>query len=124
MKRLTNMALAVVFFLMAFGGSAFAQYEWGQGMVNVNTASRDELVWFLGQTKVGNAQELADNILAYRDANGPLSSVNDLKNVGGIDQIALDSIRYRVKVDGETIYDPEVVLPAPGNNEPYRPDRP
>ena len=124
MKRLTDIALAVVVLMIVSGGSAFAQNEWGQGMVNVNTASRDELVWFLGQAKTGNAQELADNIITYRDANGPFTGINDLRNVGGIDSVALKSIRLLVKVSGNTMYDPEAVRPAPGNDEPYRPSRP
>jgi competence ComEA-like helix-hairpin-helix protein len=113
MKRLNFISTALVVLMLAFGGTAFASHEFGNGEVNVNTATKDQLVWFLGQTGVGNASMIADNIIAYRDSNGPFDRLADLKKVKGIDQAALDRISFRAKVTGMTNYDPEVVTPNP-----------
>lgn len=130
MKRQIKTAIALVIMMITLSGAAFAQQtvsvyetEWGQGQVNVNTATRDQLIWFLGQTNIGNPDKLADSILAYRNANGPFDTVDELKNVQGIDPTALYRLQYRVKVTGTTDYDPELVLPAPGTDEPYRPSK-
>jgi competence ComEA-like helix-hairpin-helix protein len=82
--------------------------------VNVNTATRDQLVWFLGQGGIGMPGAIADNILAFRNVNGPFDKLTDLKKVKGISDSVFDKIRYRVKISGSTDYDPESVVPAPG----------
>jgi competence ComEA-like helix-hairpin-helix protein len=64
-----------------------------QGMVDINTASVQEL-----QTVPGIDQTLAQNIVSYRDVNGPFASVDDLSKVQGMDQQKLDSIRSSVMV--------------------------
>lgn len=129
MKRFYPKAIFLVMFTLAFGIQAHAtrtinvyEHDFGHGQVNVNTATRDQLQWFLGQSNIAKPDELADNILAYRDAHGPFDTVSDLKNVKGVDQTVLYWIHYRVKTRGITNYDPLVVLPAPGNDEPYRRD--
>lgn len=47
--------------------------------VNINTASREELMTLsgIGQTK-------ADSIIAYRQANGPFQSIEEIKQIDGI----------------------------------------
>lgn len=114
MKRLHHISVALVVLMLAFGGTALASHALGKGEANVNTATRDQLVWFLGQSGISGAPMIADNIIAYRDANGPFNSSTDLLKVKGIDSAVLDKIRYRVKVTGTTDYDPETVVPAPG----------
>lgn len=47
--------------------------------ININTATKEELMTLPG---IGETRALA--ILAYRQENGPFSSVEDLKNVEGI----------------------------------------
>ncbi len=47
--------------------------------VNINTASREELMTISG---IGEAK--ADSIIAYRSENGSFSSIEDIKNVSGI----------------------------------------
>ena len=114
MKRLHIIA-ALMVLMLALSGSAFAAHQYGKGQVNVNTASRDQLVWFLGQSNIGNVDKIADNIIAYREANGPLASVDDLMKVKGINTTNFDSIKVRVKVSGRTDYDPEAESLAPGH---------
>jgi len=62
-------------------------------MVDVNTASAQEL-----QSVPGIDQTLAQNIVSYREANGPFSSVDDLLKVQGMDQQKLDSIRSSITI--------------------------
>jgi competence ComEA-like helix-hairpin-helix protein len=124
-------AIALALFMLAFCGSAFAapgvnvyEHQLGKGQVNVNTATKDQLVWFIGQSNVGvSASTPAENILAYRDANGPFNTMSDLKNVKGINDTVLYWLHFRVKTRGLTNYDPEETVPAPGNNFPFRPDQ-
>ena len=61
--------------------------------IDVNTATADELVTIPGLDKT-----LAQNIVDYREANGPFASVDDLSRVTGMDQQTLDSIRGWVTV--------------------------
>jgi competence ComEA-like helix-hairpin-helix protein len=124
MKKTKVMFLALGVFLLAMSGVSYGMHQYGKGQVNVNTATKDQLVWFLGQTGIGDASMIADNILAYRTANGPFGELTDLMKVKGIDETVLDKIRYRVKVSGDTDYDPEAENPAPDQmktqpNSPY-----
>lgn len=47
--------------------------------LNINTASRDELDNILGL-----GPDLAEDIVTYRELNGPFKSWDDLKNIEGI----------------------------------------
>lgn len=61
--------------------------------VDINTASAQEF-----QNVPGIDATLAQNIVSYRDANGPFSSVDDLTKVQGMDKQKLDSIRNSLTV--------------------------
>ena len=79
------MALAVAFAaLFALPASA---------VVNINTASKDELIALPG---IGPAK--AQAIVDYRKLNGPFKTVDDLKNVKGIGAKRLDKLRAELTV--------------------------
>jgi competence ComEA-like helix-hairpin-helix protein len=61
--------------------------------VDINTASAQEF-----QSVPGIDAALAQNIVSYRDANGPFSSVDDLSKVQGMDRQKLDQVRNHFTV--------------------------
>lgn len=63
------------------------------GLISLNRASAQEL-----ESLPGVGPVLADRIVAFRDANGPFSQVEDLLQVPGIGEAKLASIRDLVRV--------------------------
>lgn len=63
-------------------------------IVNVNTANAEELATL---PNIGPA--LAERIIAYREANGPFSTLAELDNVSGIGPSTLENIAERVSFD-------------------------
>lgn len=61
--------------------------------VNINTATKDELVALSG---IGPAK--AQAILDYRKANGPFKTVDDLRNVKGIGAKRMEKLRADITV--------------------------
>ena len=64
------------------------------GKVHLNRATEAEL-----QTVSGIGQKRAQDIIAYREANGPFRSVEDLKNVSGIGEKTLEKLKDAFTVD-------------------------
>lgn len=54
------------------------------GKVNLNTAGKEELM-----TLSGIGESRADAIIAYREANGPFGSVEEIMNIEGIKERCL-----------------------------------
>ena len=63
-------------------------------LVNLNTATEADF-----QTISGIGQKRAQDIIAYREANGRFKSVDDLKNVPGIGAKTLEKLKEYVTVD-------------------------
>ena len=63
------------------------------GRVNINTASKDEL---MGLPGIGGSKE--DAIIAYRDSNGGFSAPEDIKNVKGIGDSTYESLKDYITV--------------------------
>src|ERR1041384_3556744 len=89
MKKLV---LAFAIWLAAVG-MAFAA-------VNVNTASKDELV-----SVKGIGEKRAQAIIDYRTKNGPFKTVDDLEKVPGIGPGLMKQIKPQVSVSGQTTVD-------------------
>ena len=64
------------------------------GFVNLNTETEADF-----QTISGIGQKRAQDIIAYREANGKFKSVDDLKNVTGIGAKTLEKLKEYVTVD-------------------------
>jgi len=82
MKKLALTLLLILFFATA----ALAK-------VNINTAGADELVTVNGIGKVK-----AEAIVAYRTANGPFKTVDDLAKVKGLGGKNLEKIKNDITV--------------------------
>ena len=65
----------------------------GSGLINVNTASADELEKLPG---IGPA--LAERIVSHRQAHGPFASLDDLTDVPGIGRAKLEALRSEATV--------------------------
>ena len=96
----------IVLALMAVAAGAGAADAGSSGVVNVNTASVDELQYL---PRVGPA--LAGRILEFREANGPFKGVDELVAVRGIGETSLENLKPFVTVSGETTLAEKVKLP-------------
>lgn len=63
-------------------------------LVNINAASAESLSGLPGIGEV-----LAERIIAYREAHGPFTSVEELMRVEGIGEGKLDGIRNEIYLD-------------------------
>lgn len=63
------------------------------GKVNLNTAGKEELM-----TLSGIGESRADAIIAYREANGPFGSVEEIMNIEGIKEKMFEKIRGSIEV--------------------------
>jgi len=90
---------AAVLLVLGLAGSAPAAKSAGAstGVVNINTASSEELQLLPG---VGPAR--ADAIVAMRKQQGAFKSVDELKQVKGIGDAMLERIRPHATLSGRT----------------------
>ena len=65
----------------------------GDGMVDINSADRDTLM-----TLPGIGQSKADKIIAYREANGGFSSIEDIMLVAGIKEGLYNKVKDKICV--------------------------
>lgn len=65
----------------------------GDGLVDINTASLEEL-----DKLPGIGPSIAQRIIAYREDNGPFGSIDDILNVSGIGSAIFDEIENLITV--------------------------
>jgi competence protein ComEA len=92
MKRATMavITLLTVALMMAWAVPAMAE---DMGKVNINTATRDQLM-----TLSGIGASYADRIVEYREKNGPFQAPGDLLKVKGIGEKTLEANQGRIEV--------------------------
>lgn len=88
--------------------------SYGEGKVNINTATSQELVMVPGIDR-----SMADNIVSFRDSNGPFCTLDDLTKVQGMDKEKLDSMRFYLKVEGPTDLQPDLLTPPEQGRGPF-----
>ena len=89
MKKVLVAWLLVCFMLVTAAPVVAA----ADGKIDINTASVEELTQL---NKIG--PKTAERIVAYRSANGPFKSVEDLRNVKGVGDKILDLNRDRITI--------------------------
>ena len=67
--------------------------EADDGLININTASAAEL-----SSLPGIGESKANQIVAYREANGQFASIEDIKNVSGIGDGIFNQINSLIKI--------------------------
>lgn len=73
---------------------AVSEQEQADGKINLNTATEEQLMTLPG---IGKAK--ADSILAWREANGNFSRIEDLMQIEGIKEGVFSKIKDSVKVN-------------------------
>lgn len=81
----------------AAGGGAVSSGMTGadvdDGLVNINTATRDELM-----TLPGVGESKADAIIKYREENGGFETISQIMNISGIKDGLFNKIKDKIKV--------------------------
>jgi len=96
--RVLSLALLAAFGL-ALAGSSFAEESSPRliGTVNINTATAEQLEMLPG---IGEAR--ANAVIALRKQRGGFKSIDELKDVKGIGEAALERLRPYVSIEGKT----------------------
>lgn len=90
MRNLKSAVAIVILLTMVVG---FAISAGAVGQININTASKEELMQLEG---VGSSY--AQKIIDYREANGPFENPEDITNVKGIGDATYEKNRDRITV--------------------------
>lgn len=102
MKKRCTIVAGVILAVMLLGSMAYGQAKTGgQGKININTATIEELRLLPG---VGDST--AKNILTYRKANGPFKALGDVVKVKGIGEKKFKKLQGYLKLDGKSDFEP------------------
>jgi competence protein ComEA len=98
-KKITGLLVLVVAVLIALSGLTLAENpkETAVEKININTASAETLMQLPG---IGQAY--AKRIIEYREAQGPFSHIEELKNVKGIGDKLFEQNKDRITVEVKT----------------------
>jgi len=78
---------------MAQAAEPAASARGGDGRININLASRNELM-----DLPGIGPTLSERIVDYRSANGPFSAIEDIRKVSGIGEKRFETIKDKITV--------------------------
>ena len=81
--------------------SAEAKRAAREGMVDLNRAGKEELM-----TLPGIGEKKAEDILAYREANGAFHSIEEITRISGIKEAAFQKIRDKIYVSVQHPWNP------------------
>jgi len=110
MNRIYTLILTGVFVACTFAVGSRPIGATDVKLVNINTASADELA-----TAKGIGEAKAKAIVEYREKNGPFKSVDDLRQVRGIGDQVLAKLRPQVTVgDGARAPAPHAAAASAG----------
>lgn len=93
MQKYKKMIALVAFVTLLLGGFSAVAMAANTGKVNINTATVEELVQL---DRIGT--QYAQRIVAYREANGPFASPQDILNVKGIGPKTWEANKDRISV--------------------------
>jgi len=79
--------------------SLFSVASWAADVLNINTASAEQIASALKGVGMSKAEAIVD----YRDANGPFQHIDELVNVKGIGVRTVDLNKGTIRLDGETV---------------------
>lgn len=80
------------------------------GQININNAQQPELLLLPGIDR-----EIAQNIMDFRQSNGPFNQIDDLTKINGISPQLLTQIRPLLTSEGET-----TLVQINSSNNPFR----
>ena len=117
MKPCLGLLAGVMLLTGVLSSAVYAADGMAAGRLNVNTATKDELAWFLFRNGVGGPVQRAESIISYRQENGPFEDIEEIRKVEGIDEFEFERIRPWIKVQGPSDYRPE--RKEPQREPPY-----
>ncbi len=97
MRKRFIVYLGILSLVMILCGSIAIASQEIEGFININTATAEEL-----QMLPGIGASTAQGIVAFRNANGPFKSIEDLVKVRGIGEKKFNSIKAYLRIEGET----------------------
>ncbi|EFK11519.1 competence protein ComEA helix-hairpin-helix repeat region [delta proteobacterium NaphS2] len=98
MRMLMTLGAAMLF-AMIVAGPTMAEDK----IISFNKATVEQL---MAIESVEIPKELAENIVSYREKNGPFKRATDLLKVPGMTQDYLEELNPQ-EVDGDVVYDPD-----------------
>jgi competence ComEA-like helix-hairpin-helix protein len=100
----------VIWFIVFYLFTLFFLLHAAQGVINVNTATKEEFMMLPG---IGEKTAVA--IVSYRQSNGPFKAIDDMTCIKGFSRKKLDKIRQYLVLKGQNTYIP---VRVPRNLQP------
>jgi len=103
MKKITFTTIAALFLSLFIWSAISGEQDQRQyaGYLNINTATYEQILVLPDMS-----EDMARNIILYREANGPFASVDELIKVQGFWYTYIDQLRPYVRTEGENTLRP------------------